>query len=256
MRREGRGGAKKEGRARPGPTKACGMGDIGAGGASEVAADGFGVAGVEVGDEEEGDAEDDEGDKAVGDFLTPDVEDDDFGNADEEEAETREAEATFCDDKSEEEGGDSFETPADGNAALGDFVEDEDGDENHGEKEIDLFGAAKEIGEIDREIAGGKGLGARGDEAFAEGEGEGLAEEEERGGNGDIDPAVKVAREVGMSACHEFVGKAAEQTNAGEDDALVEEDVPLRGPGNGDEEDGEHGPHDESPSTVKIGARE
>ena len=33
---------------------------------SEVAADGFGVAGIEVGDEEEGDAEDDEGDEAVG----------------------------------------------------------------------------------------------------------------------------------------------------------------------------------------------
>jgi hypothetical protein len=32
---------------------------------SKVAADGFGVAGVEVGDEEEGDAEDDEGDEAV-----------------------------------------------------------------------------------------------------------------------------------------------------------------------------------------------
>jgi hypothetical protein len=39
----------------------------------QVAADGFGVASVEVGDEEEGDAEDDEGNKAVGDFLTPDV---------------------------------------------------------------------------------------------------------------------------------------------------------------------------------------
>ena len=35
----------------------------------EVVADGFGVAGVEVGDEEEGDAEDDEGDKAVGALL-------------------------------------------------------------------------------------------------------------------------------------------------------------------------------------------
>jgi len=54
----------------------------------EVAADGFGVAGVEVGDEEEGDAEDDEGDEAVGALLAPDVEDDDFGDADEEEAET------------------------------------------------------------------------------------------------------------------------------------------------------------------------
>ena len=53
----------------------------------EVAADGFGVAGVEVGDEEEGDAEDDEGDEAVGALLAPDVEDDDFGDADEEEAE-------------------------------------------------------------------------------------------------------------------------------------------------------------------------
>src|SRR5258708_31731631 len=222
----------------------------------QVAADGFGVAGVEVGDEEEGDAEDDEGDKAVGTLLAPDVEDDDFGDADEEEAEAGEAKAAFCDDKSEEEGGDGFYAPTDGDAAFGDFVEDEDGDEDHGEKEIDLFGAAKKIGEIDREIAGGKGLGARGGEAFAEGEGEGLTEEEECGGNGDIDPAVKVAREVGMSAGHEFVGKAAEGNKEGEDDALVEEDVPLRGPGNGDEEDGEHGPHDESPSTVKIGARE
>jgi hypothetical protein len=40
----------------------------------EITADGFGVAGVEVGDEEEGDAEDDEGHEAVGDFLAPDVE--------------------------------------------------------------------------------------------------------------------------------------------------------------------------------------
>src|SRR5258708_33748172 len=135
----------------------------------EVAADGFGVAGVEVRDEEEGDAEDDEGDEAVGALLAPDVEDDYFGDADEEEAETGEAEGAFCDDESEEEGGDGFETPPDGNAALGDFVENEDGDENHGEKEIDLFGAAEEIGEIDGEIAGGKGLGASGGEAWAAG---------------------------------------------------------------------------------------
>src|SRR5258708_18140210 len=123
----------------------------------EVAADGFGVAGVEVGDEEEGDAEDDEGDEAVGALLAPDVEDDDFGNADEEEAETREAEATFCDDESEEEGGDSFYAPTDGDAAFGDFVEDEDGDENHGEEEIDLFGAAEESGEVEGKIDGGGG---------------------------------------------------------------------------------------------------
>jgi hypothetical protein len=55
--------------------------------ALEVAADGFGIAGVEVGDEEESDAEDDKGDEAVGDFLAPDVEEDDFDDADEEEAE-------------------------------------------------------------------------------------------------------------------------------------------------------------------------
>src|SRR6266481_94643 len=221
----------------------------------EVAADGFGVAGVEVRDEEEGDAEDDEGDKAVGALLAPDVEDDNFGDADEEEAEAGEAEATFRDDKSEEEGGDGFEAPADGDAALGDFVEDEDGDENRGEEEIDLFGAAEEIGEVDGKIVGGRGPGVLGGEAFAQGEGEGLAEEEERGGNGDIDPAVKVAREVGMSACHEFVGKAAEENKEGEDDALVEEDVPLRGPGNADEEDGERGPGYDDPAIVEIGAR-
>src|SRR5258708_30355595 len=208
MRREGRGGAKKEGRARPGPTKACGMGDIGAGGASEVAADGFGVAGVEVGDEEEGDAENDEGDKAVGDFLTPDVEDDYFGDADEEEAETREAEATFCDDKSEEKGGDSFYAPADGDAAFGDFVEDEDGDEDHAEEEIDLFGAAEEIGEVDGKIVGGRGPGVLGGEAFAQGEGEGLAGEEERGGNGDIEPAIEVAGEIQVATKISQIGRA------------------------------------------------
>jgi len=51
----------------------------------EVAADGFGIAGVEVRNEEEGDTKDDEGDEAVGDFLAPDVEEDDFDDADEEE---------------------------------------------------------------------------------------------------------------------------------------------------------------------------
>src|SRR5258708_35803241 len=98
MRREGRGGAKKEGRASPAPTNACGMGDIGAGGASEVAADGFGVAGVEGGDGGEGEAEGDEGDKRGGGFLTPDVGEDEFGNADEEEGGAREAEATVLGD--------------------------------------------------------------------------------------------------------------------------------------------------------------
>jgi hypothetical protein len=83
----------------------------------EIAADGFGVAGVEVGDEEEGDAEDDEGDEAVGAFLAPDVEDDDFGDADEEEAEAGETEAAFTDDQREEEASDGFKTPADGDAA-------------------------------------------------------------------------------------------------------------------------------------------
>ena len=139
----------------------------------EVAADGFGVAGVEVGDEEEGDAEDDEGDEAVGALLAPDVEDDDFGDADEEEAEAGEAEAAFADDESEEEGGDGFDAPADGDATFGDFVEDEDGDENHGEEEIDLFGATEEIGKVDGESTGGRGLGARGGVAFAEGKSEG-----------------------------------------------------------------------------------
>src|SRR5258708_10040201 len=162
----------------------------------EVAADGFGVAGVEVGDEEEGDAEDDEGDEAVGALLAPDVEDDDFGNADEEEAETREAEATFCDGESEEEGGDSFYAPTDGDAAFGDFVEDEDGDENHGEEEIDLFGAAEEIGEVEGKIVGGRGPGVLGGEAFAQGEGEGLAEEEDRGGKGEDEPLSDVAWEI------------------------------------------------------------
>jgi len=124
----------------------------------EIAADGFGVAGVEVGDEEEGDAEDDEGDEAVGAFLAPDVEDDDFGDTDEEKAEAGEAEAAFADDEREEEGGDGFEAPADGDAAFGDFVEDEDGDENHGEEEIDLFRAAKKIGESGGEIVAGRWL--------------------------------------------------------------------------------------------------
>jgi hypothetical protein len=124
----------------------------------EVAADGFGVAGVKVGDEEEGDAEDDEGDEAVRALLTPDVEDDDFGDADEEEAEAGEAEAAFADDEREQEGGDGFEAPADGDAAFGDFVEDENGDEKHGEEEIDLFGAAEKRCEIDGEIVGGRGL--------------------------------------------------------------------------------------------------
>src|SRR5258708_10268846 len=85
----------------------------------QVAADGFGVAGGEVGDEEEGDAEDDECDEAVGALLAPDVEDDYFGDADEEEAEASAAEATFRDDKSGEEGGDNFEAPAHGDAGFG-----------------------------------------------------------------------------------------------------------------------------------------
>src|SRR6266481_1569206 len=161
--------------------------------ALEVAADGFGVAGVEVRDEEEGDAEDDEGDEAVGALLAPDVEDDNFGDADEEEAEAGEAEAAFADDESEEEGGDGFEAPADGDAALGDFVEDENGDKNHGEKEIDLFWAAEELGKIGGEIVFGRGLGARSGEALADRKGEGLAEKDQRGGDGDVDPGVEAA---------------------------------------------------------------
>src|SRR6266481_4063496 len=217
--------------------------------ALEVAADGFGVAGVEVRDEEEGDAEDDEGDEAVGALLAPDVEDDNFGDADEEEAEAGEAEATFRDDKSEEEGGDGFEAPADGDAALGDFVEDEDGDENRGEEEIDLFGAAEEIGEVDGKIVGGRGPGVLGGEAFAQGEGEGLAEEEERGGNGDIDPAIEVAGDDDLE------GKSAEENEEGDDDAVVEEDAAPRGPGDADEEQGERGPGYDDPAIVEIGAR-
>lgn len=46
----------------------------------KIAADGFRVAGVEVGDEKECDAEDDEGDEAVRTFLAPDVEDYDFSD--------------------------------------------------------------------------------------------------------------------------------------------------------------------------------
>ena len=65
---------------------------------SEVPADGFGVAGVEVGDEQEGYAQDDEGDEAVGGLLAPDLEEDDFDDADEEEAEAGEAEAAFAHD--------------------------------------------------------------------------------------------------------------------------------------------------------------
>src|SRR5882762_3965552 len=221
----------------------------------QVAADGFGIAGVEVGDEEEGDAEDDEGDKAVGALLAPDVEDDDFGDADEEEAEAGEAEATFRDDKSEEEGGDGFETPADGDAAFGDFVEDEDGDENHGEKEIDLFGAAEEIGEIDGEIAGGKGLGARGGEAFAQGEGEGFSEKEERRGGGCIDPAVEIR--MGSECAEErFEENCAEENEEGDDHAMVEEDILLRKPGDAYKYHGESAPDDKGPSTVEIEVRE
>src|SRR5690349_12357370 len=123
---------------------------------SEVAADGFRVAGVEVGDKEEGDTEDDEGDEAVGDLLAPDVEEDDFGDADEEEAKAGETEAAFTDDEGEKEGGDGLEAPADGDAAFGDFFEDEDGDENHGEEEIDLLWAAEENRKIGRKIARGR----------------------------------------------------------------------------------------------------
>ena len=144
----------------------------------EVAADGFGIAGVEVRNEEEGDTKDDEGDEAVGDFLAPDVEEDDLDDADEEEAEASEAETAFADDEGEEKGGDGFEAPADSDAALGDFVEDEDGDENHGKEEIDLFGTAEESGQISGKIAVGRGFGLGGGKTRAEREGEGLAEED------------------------------------------------------------------------------
>jgi hypothetical protein len=74
-------------------------------------------SGCRGGDEEEGDAEDDEGDEAVGALLAPDVEDDDFCDANEEEAEAGEAEAAFADHEGEEECGDGFDAPADGDAA-------------------------------------------------------------------------------------------------------------------------------------------
>jgi hypothetical protein len=41
--------------------------------------------------------------------------------------------------------GDRFDSPADGDAAGGDFVEDQ-GDENHGQEKVDLFGALQESG--------------------------------------------------------------------------------------------------------------
>ena len=59
-----------------------------------------------------------------------------------------------------------------------------------------------------------------------------------------------------MSARHEFVGKAAEENEEGEDDAVVEEDVVLRGPGHTDEEDGESGPGDKDRAAMEIGASE
>lgn len=102
---------------------------------------------MEIEDENEGDAENNEGDEAVGALLTPGVEEDDFGNADEQKTKAGEAEAALADDERKQEYGDRFDSPADGDAAGRDFVEDQESDENHGEEEIDLFWALQGSGQ-------------------------------------------------------------------------------------------------------------
>ena len=59
-----------------------------------------------------------------------------------------------------------------------------------------------------------------------------------------------------MHAGYEFVGEAAKENDQGEDGAVVEEDVALRGPGDADEENGERGPRNECGAAGKIGAGE
>ena len=59
-----------------------------------------------------------------------------------------------------------------------------------------------------------------------------------------------------MAADDELERESAEENEEGDDDAVVEEDVLPRGPGNTDEEDGERGPGDDGPTIVEIGARE
>jgi len=84
--------------------------------------------------------EDDEGDKAVGALLAPDVEDDDFGNADEEEAETRERKLRSATIRAKRKAATASRPQPMVTRAFGDFVEDEDGDEESWEKEIDCSG--------------------------------------------------------------------------------------------------------------------
>src|SRR5271165_324538 len=59
-----------------------------------------------------------------------------------------------------------------------------------------------------------------------------------------------------MTLGDQFVGKAAEENDERENHAVLEEDLLLRAPGNGDEEQGKRGPGYENPSIVEIGAGE
>ena len=59
-----------------------------------------------------------------------------------------------------------------------------------------------------------------------------------------------------MGAVHEFIGEAAEENEKGEENAVMEEDVALGGPGDADKEYSERRPSDESGAAGEIGARE
>ena len=154
----------------------------------------------------------------------PSVEKADFGDADEQQAEPGEAKAAFSDDEREEEGDDGFDTPADGDAAEGDFVEDEQGDEEHREEKIDLLGAGEQGGQVEVEFGIGRALGSRGD-AFAQRKREGLRSEENGGDGGDEEDGREVAGSRGAAAGFELEGNCADENEEGDKDAVVEEEV-------------------------------
>ena len=210
----------------------------------EIAADEFGVARVQVRDEEKSHPKDDESDIAVGAVEAPSVEKADFGDADEQQAEPGEAKAAFSDGEREEEGDDGFDAPADGDAPEGDFIEDQQGDEEHREEKIDLLGAGEQGGEAEVEFGIGRGLGSRGD-AFAQRKGEGLRSEENGGDGGDEEDGRVVAGSRGAAAVFELEGDCADESEEGDKDAVVEEEVERREPGHADEQERESGPGDE-----------
>ncbi len=222
----------------------------------QVAAEEFGIAGVEIGNEKEGDAEDDEGDVAVGAVEPPDVEQADLGDAEEQKGESGEAEAAFADDEREEEGHNGLHAPGDGDATKGGFIKDEDGDEKKRKEEKDLFGAGSQTGGGEAKFAG-RGLSARCGEALAERKGEKLGCEKNRGDGADVEAALEAPiRRAGMQAGGELERERTEKDEEGDDEAVREEELERRSPGDGEKEDGKRRPGDEDPAVMIVGVRE